>query len=95
MNFENSAQILDEEDEATLALLKQRAKAADEGRMVSSEEVRQRMKKWLTKSFTKKVLRSIKRILPASLIRFRLRKHYIHERRKINNKIRATESPAL
>jgi predicted transcriptional regulator len=54
VDFENSAHILDEEDEATLALLKQRVKTADEGRLVTSEEVHQRMKKWLTKSSAKK-----------------------------------------
>jgi predicted transcriptional regulator len=54
VDFEDSAHILDEEDEATLAILKQRVKAADEGRLVTSEEVRRRMKKWLTKSSTPK-----------------------------------------
>lgn len=53
-NFEDSAHILDEEDEATIAVLKERVKAADEGRLVTSEEARQRMKKWLTKSSTPK-----------------------------------------
>ena len=53
-DFENSAHILDEEDEATLAILKQRIKSSDEGQLVPSEEVRQRMKKWLTKSSTTK-----------------------------------------
>jgi len=53
-DFENSAHIVDEEDEATLATLKQRIKSSDEGRLVPSEEVRQRMKKWLTKSSTTK-----------------------------------------
>lgn len=47
-NLEDSAQILGEEDTATLAILKQRLKSSD--RLVSSDEARQRMKKWLTKS---------------------------------------------
>ena len=54
VDFEDSTHILDEEDEATLAILKQRVKAADEGQLVTSEEVRRRMKKWLTKSSTPK-----------------------------------------
>lgn len=54
LNFEDSAHILDEEDDATLAILKDRMKAADEGRLVTSETVRRRMKKWLTKSSTPK-----------------------------------------
>ena len=52
--FENSAHILAEEDEATLATLKKRIESSDERRLVPSEEVRQRMKKWLTKSSTTK-----------------------------------------
>src|SRR5205823_8175565 len=51
-DFENSARMLNEEDESTLAILRQRIKSSDENRLVSSEEVRQRMKKWLTKSST-------------------------------------------
>jgi len=54
VDFENSVHILDDEDEATLAVLKQCIKAADAGQLVTSEEVRQRMKKWLTKSSTPK-----------------------------------------
>ena len=49
-DFENSTRILDEESDATLALLKQRLKSSDKNRSVPSNEVRQRMKKWLTKS---------------------------------------------
>jgi hypothetical protein len=54
IEFDNSAQLLDEEDEATLALLKQRIKSSDKGGLIASEEVRQRIKKWLTKSSTTK-----------------------------------------
>jgi predicted transcriptional regulator len=46
--------ILDEEDEATLAAIDRGIKAADEGRVVPLEEVRQRMKTWLTKSSSPK-----------------------------------------
>ena len=53
-DFENSARMLNEEDESTLAILRQRIKSSDENRLVSSEEVRQRMEKWLTKSSTTK-----------------------------------------
>jgi len=48
------ASILDEEDEATLAAIDRGIKAADEGRVVSSEEVRRRMQEWLTKSSSPK-----------------------------------------
>jgi hypothetical protein len=54
IELDNSAQLLDEEDEATLTLLRQRIKSSDEGRLIASEEVRERMKKWLTKSSTTK-----------------------------------------
>lgn len=54
VDFENSAHILDKEDAGTLAILKKRIKSSDEGRLVPAEEVRQRMKKWLTKSSTTK-----------------------------------------
>jgi len=46
--------ILDEEDEATLAAIDRGIKAADEGRVVSLEQVRQRIQKWLTKSSSPK-----------------------------------------
>jgi predicted transcriptional regulator len=42
--------ILDEEDEATLAAIDRGIKAADEGRVVSSEEARRRLREWLTRS---------------------------------------------
>ena len=41
--------ILDDEDEATLAAVDRGIKAADEGRVVSAEDVRLRMREWLTK----------------------------------------------
>lgn len=48
-DFENSTHILDEENEETLALLKQRLKS-DKNRSVSSWEVRQQMNQWLRNS---------------------------------------------
>ena len=43
-----------EEDEATLAAIDQGIKAAEEGRVVSAEEARQRVQQWLSKSSTPK-----------------------------------------
>ena len=51
-DFQTSAHILDDEDEETLTILKQRVKSADQGRLVTSEEVRKQMNKWLAKSST-------------------------------------------
>jgi predicted transcriptional regulator len=45
-----SASILNEEDEATLAAIDRGIQSADEGRVVPLEEVRQRMNRWPTKS---------------------------------------------
>ena len=42
-DFNETASILDEEDEATLAAIDRGIKAAAEGRLVSIEEVRKRM----------------------------------------------------
>jgi predicted transcriptional regulator len=53
-DYSESAPILDEEDEATLAAIDRGIKAADEGRVVPLEEVRQRMSQWLTKSSSPK-----------------------------------------
>ena len=50
LDFNEPAPILDDEDEATLAAVDRGIKAADEGRVVPSEEVRKRMQEWLTKS---------------------------------------------
>jgi predicted transcriptional regulator len=49
-----SASILNEEDEATLAAIDRGIRSADEGRVVPLEEVRQRMNRWLTKSSSPK-----------------------------------------
>ena len=54
-NFDDdSAPILDEEDEATLAAIDRGVKAADEGHVVPFEEVRRRMELWATKSSSPK-----------------------------------------
>jgi predicted transcriptional regulator len=50
------APILDKEDEATLAAIDRGIKAADQGRVVPSDVVRQRMQEWLTESSTPKTL---------------------------------------
>jgi predicted transcriptional regulator len=50
LDFNQPAPIFDEEVEATLAEIDRGIKAADEGRVVPLEEVRQRMQEWLTKS---------------------------------------------
>lgn len=49
-----SALILDTEDEATLAAIDRGIKSADEGRVMLLEEVRQRMSRWLTNSSSPK-----------------------------------------
>ena len=53
-NVNESAPILDTEDEATLAAIDRGIKSADEGRVVLLEEVRQRMSRWLTNSSSPK-----------------------------------------
>jgi hypothetical protein len=53
-DFSNSVDILREEDAATLAILEQRMRAADEGRLVSPAEARQRIQEWLTRSSIQK-----------------------------------------
>jgi predicted transcriptional regulator len=54
IDFDDPAPMLDEEDEETVAAIDRGIKAADEGRVVSLEEVRERMKQWLTKSSSPK-----------------------------------------
>lgn len=53
LDLNEPADILEEEDEATLAAIDRGIKAADEGRVVPLEGARNRMKKWLTKSSRK------------------------------------------
>jgi predicted transcriptional regulator len=55
-NVNQSAPILDAEDEATLAAIDRGIRSADEGRVVPMDEVRQRMHRWLTKSSSPKTL---------------------------------------
>lgn len=50
VDFNEPVPILEEEDEATLTTIDRGIKAAYEGRVVPLEEVRRRMKTWLTKS---------------------------------------------
>ena len=54
LDFDEPAPILDEEDETTLAAIDRGIKAADEGRVLPIEEVRERMKQWLSKSSSPK-----------------------------------------
>ena len=53
---DDSTSILDEEDDATLAAIDRGIKAADEGRVVPLEDVRERMQQWATKSSSPKTL---------------------------------------
>jgi predicted transcriptional regulator len=55
-NVNQSAPILDEEDDATLEAIDRGIRSADEGRVVPIDEVRQRMRRWLTKSSSPKTL---------------------------------------
>ncbi len=50
LDFHQPSLILEEEDEATLAAIDRGIQAADAGRVVTLDEVRERMQKWLTKS---------------------------------------------
>jgi predicted transcriptional regulator len=54
LGFDEPVPILDEEDEDTLAAIDRGAKSADEGRTLSLEKVRERMKQWLSKSSSPK-----------------------------------------
>ena len=49
-DFEDSIHTLDEETDATLMTLRKRLKSSNKNRLVPSSEVRQQMKKWLTRS---------------------------------------------
>jgi predicted transcriptional regulator len=53
-DLEQSALILDEEDEVTLAAIDRGVRSADEGRVVALEEARNRMNQWRTKSSSRK-----------------------------------------
>lgn len=51
----NRPDLLEEEDEATLAAIERAAQSVKAGRVVPAEEVRERMEQWLSKSSTPKV----------------------------------------
>jgi predicted transcriptional regulator len=53
-DINQSAPILDEEDDATLAAIDRGILSADQGRLVSLEDARQRMNGWFTKSSSRK-----------------------------------------
>jgi len=52
LEFTEADSILDEEDEATLAAIDDGIKAADEGRVVSEEEVRKLIPQWISRFST-------------------------------------------
>ena len=49
LKLDHPVPMTDEEDKATLAAIDRGIKAADEGRVLSLEQVRQRIQKWLSK----------------------------------------------
>jgi predicted transcriptional regulator len=51
----NRPDLLDEEDETTLAAIERAIQGVKEGRVVPAEEVRERMEQWLSKSSTPKI----------------------------------------
>jgi hypothetical protein len=53
-DLENSAPILDDEDEETLAAIDEGIRDADAGRVVPPEKARQVLAKWTTRSATRK-----------------------------------------
>jgi hypothetical protein len=54
MTSENSAHILDDEDEETLTILRNRVESSNQGRLVKPKEARKQISKWLTKSSVSK-----------------------------------------
>jgi len=54
LKLDHPVPMTDEEDDATLAAIDQGIQDADEGRVVSAEEARQRVRQWLSKSSTPK-----------------------------------------
>jgi len=55
IDFDDSASILDEEDEETLAAIDEGIRDAEAGRTVPIEEVRKLLPKWITASSSRKV----------------------------------------
>jgi predicted transcriptional regulator len=49
-DFNQAVPVLDDEDDATLAAIDRGIRAADDGRVIPLEEVRERMQQWLIKS---------------------------------------------
>lgn len=49
MDFDQPTNVVEQEDEATLAAIDRGINAADEGRLVSLDEVEQWMKIWLSR----------------------------------------------
>jgi predicted transcriptional regulator len=54
LKLDHPVPMTEEEDDATLAAIDQGIQDADEGRVVSAEEARQRVQQWLSKSSTPK-----------------------------------------
>ena len=54
LKLDHPVPMTDEEDKATLAAIDRGIKAADEGRVVSLKQARQRIQKWLSKSSSPK-----------------------------------------
>jgi predicted transcriptional regulator len=53
-DIDQSVPVLNEEDDSTLAAIDRDILSADQGRLVSLEDARQRMNRWLTKSSSPK-----------------------------------------
>jgi predicted transcriptional regulator len=53
-DIDQSVPVLNEEDDSTLAAIDRGILSADQGRLVSLEDARQRMNRWLTKSSSPK-----------------------------------------
>ena len=52
LDFDQPVPMTDEEDEETLAAIDEGIRDADEGRLFTVEEVRERLSRWNTKSST-------------------------------------------
>jgi predicted transcriptional regulator len=54
-DFNETASILDEEDDETLAAIKRGIKSIEEGRYYTLEEVREKLRQWNSKSSLAKI----------------------------------------
>jgi predicted transcriptional regulator len=54
LKLDHPVPMTEEEDDATLAAIDRGIQDADQGRVVSAEEARQRVRRWLSKSSTPK-----------------------------------------